>query len=294
MSTIHVARDGTNLGSFPKEEILEGLRTGRFLPTDMAWEAGMTDWRPLAQVVAEKPAEATPSSGAAGTTALAADPATSGFGATAPGGGLPWENREQLGFFKAYFDTVAMVLTKPGEAFALMKTEGDMMGPMLFAVIGGSIGMIVSVVLQMVLNSVGFMASRQSDMLGIGFVGVWMVAYIIFIPVMVVVGMFILSGILHLCLMIVGGAKKSFETTFRVVCFSAGSTYLLAMIPFCGNFIAMVWNIVLEIIGLARAHETDTGKAALAVLLPIIVCCGGAILLGILGGVSALSLFQKN
>ena len=29
-----------------------------------------------------------------------------------------------------------MVLTKPGEAFAMMKTEGDLMGPMLFALIG--------------------------------------------------------------------------------------------------------------------------------------------------------------
>jgi hypothetical protein len=46
--------------------------------------------------------------------------------------------------------------------------------------------------------------------------------------------------------------------------------------------------------GLARAHETDTGKAVMAVLLPIIVCCGGLILLAILGGFSALSLFQNH
>ena len=58
MATIHLARDGTNIGAFPIEEVREGLRTGRFLPTDMAWEAGMPDWRPLSQVVAEKPAEA--------------------------------------------------------------------------------------------------------------------------------------------------------------------------------------------------------------------------------------------
>jgi hypothetical protein len=66
------------------------------------------------------------------------------------------------------------------------------------------------------------------------------------------------------------------------------------MIPFCGGWIAMVWNIVVEIIGLARSHEIDTGKAALAVLLPIMVCCGGLILLGVLGGFSALSLLQKH
>ena len=123
------------------------------------------------------------------------------------------------------------------------------------------------------------MADRQSAMFGLGIAGVWAFGYILFVPVIVIVGMFIGSGILHLCLMIVGGAKKPFETTFRVVCFSSGSTYLLSMIPFCGGMIAGVWNIVLECIGLARAHEIDTGKAVLAVLLPLIVCCGGCIAL---------------
>jgi hypothetical protein len=138
------------------------------------------------------------------------------------------------------------------------------------------------------------MADRQSGMLGMGVVGIWAVGYILLSPVLVIVGMFIVSGILHLSLMIVGGARKPFETTFRVVCFSSGSTSLLSMIPFCGGMIAGVWNIVVECIGLARAHEIDTGKAVMAVLLPIIVCCGGLILLGILGGFGALSLFPKH
>jgi hypothetical protein len=94
--------------------------------------------------------------------------------------------------------------------------------------------------------------------------------------------------------MIVGGARKPFETTFRVVCFSSGSTYLLSIIPICGGMVACVWNIVLQCIGLARAHETDTGKAVIAVLLPIIVCCGGLILLAILGGFSALTLLPRH
>ncbi len=86
-----------------------------------------------------------------------------------------------------------------------------------------------------------------------GLVGVWGIGYILLSSVLVIVGVFIASGILHLCLMILGGAKKSFETTFRGVFFSTGSTYVLFMIPFCGGMIAGVWNIVLEIIGLA-AH----------------------------------------
>jgi hypothetical protein len=288
MATIHVARDGANIGTFSIEEVREGLRTGRFLSTDMAWQEGMADWRPLSEVVPEKSAAATPVSGGTETNAL---PVSLSGARTAAGSGdgLPWEHRQELGFLKAYFDTVSMVLVKPGEAFALMKTEGDMMGPMLFALIGGCAGIIVSVLVQLALHSIGFMADRQSAIFGMGVVGIWSLAYIILAPVIVIALAFIISGILHLCLMLVGGAKKSFETTFRVVCFSSGSTYLLSMIPFCGGLVAAVWNIVVEIIGLARAHETDTGKAAMAVLLPMIVCCGGGLLFAFLIGAGALS-----
>lgn len=165
------------------------------------------------------------------------------------------------------------------------------MGPMLFALIGGCAGMIVSFLLQ-VLLSVGFMADRPFFMIGIRTAGLW--GFILLIPVLVIVGMFIVSGIFHLCLKILGGAKKSFETTFHVVCFSSGSTSLLSMFPFCGGMIAAVWNLVLECIGLARAHEIDTGKAVLAVLLPVVVCCGGAILNATLGDFWLLSLISNH
>ena len=43
-------------------------------------------------------------------------------------------------------------------------------------------------------------------------------------------------------------------------------------------------------LGLAKAHETDTGRAVLAVLLPLIICCGGGLLLAVfVGGLGALS-----
>jgi hypothetical protein len=103
--------------------------------------------------------------------------------------------------------------------------------------------------------------------------------------VLIVIGSFIGAAIFHVCLMLVGGAKQSFETTFRVVCFSGGSVNPLLVIPFCGGFIVGIWKIVLYCIGLARAHETDTGRAVLAVLLPLIVCCGGGFLLAIMFGV---------
>ena len=95
--------------------------------------------------------------------------------------------------------------------------------------------------------------------------------------------------------MLLGGAKKTFEATFRVIAFSQGSTMPLQLVPCCGGLIALVWYLVANCVGVARVHEIDTGKATLAVFLPVIVCCGGGILIGVLfGGAAVLSSHNWN
>jgi hypothetical protein len=288
MAMIHVARGGANIGSFSLEEIREGLPTGRFLPTDMAWEEGMSDWRPLSEVMAGKPDPTIPATDPAGASVVSASPAVS---PAEPGDGLPWEHRQELGFVKAFIDTLSLVLTKPAEAFGMMKTEGGLFEPLLYALIGGSIGMIVSFLVRIGVQSMGFMADQQAALFG---TGVGIIGMIFLMPILLICGAFIWSGLVHLCLMMMGGAKKPFEATFRVICFSQGSTGPLAIIPICGGVVSAIYNIVLQCMGLARAHEIEISKAVMAVLLPIIVCCGGGMILAIVGGFSAFSLLSGH
>ena len=285
---INVNRGAESLGVFSEEDVRAGLRTGRFAPTDLGWREGMTNWQTLAQFPEFAEAIGAAPSGAGPTVAPGGEilAATT----TAARTGLPWENREQLGFVKAFTDTLVMVLTKPVEAFQKMRTEGDFVGPLIYAIIGGSVGFIVYFLFSFVLGSFGVMGGQRNPFAAMFGAGVGMIFMIILCPIFIAVGLFIGAGIIHLCLMIVGGAKRSFETTLRVVCFASGSTQPLLIIPICGGFISGVWCLVVEVIGLARAHEIDTGKAVLAVILPLIVCCGGGFLfLMIIGGLSALT-----
>ena len=113
--------------------------------------------------------------------------------------------------------------------------------------------------------------------------------------VLVALAPFIFGGLVHLSLMLLGGARKSFETTFRVIAFAQGSTAPLQLVPCCGALAALVWNLVANCIGIAKAHEIDSGRATLAVLLPLIVCCGGGLfLLFMFGGLAALSSHDWN
>jgi hypothetical protein len=275
MAMIHVNRGATSLGAFSEEEVREGLRTGRFVPSDIGWREGMATWQPLSELPelsALEPAAPPSQTGATPISEL-----------VPPRSGLPWDERQTKGFFNAFVETLLMVLGKPTEAFTAMKREGGFGEPLLYVVVGSSFGIIVYVLMTLLLPSAIPLGDRHgvTHLVGAGIGSIFM---IILAPALAAIGAFIGSAIFHVCLMIVGGARHSFETTFRVVCFVGGSVDPLLVIPFCGGLIVGIWKIVLYCIGLSRAHETDIGRAALAVFLPVIVCCGGGLLLAFMIG----------
>jgi hypothetical protein len=275
MAMIHVTRGATSLGTFSEEDVREGLRTGRFLSTDLGWREGMASWQPLSQFE-EFRETAPPSPPLQPVAPLSPE-------ASAPRSGLPWDERQTKGLVNAFIETLQMVLTKPVVAFTAMKREGGLGEPLLYAIIGGTIGGVFAITYNFVLRSFTPFADRHGTFSHL-FAGLGWIFLLVLTPLFVVIGMFVASAILHVCLMIVGGAKQSFETTFRVICFAEGSAGPLLVIPFCGGLISGIWKIVLYCIGLGRAHETDTGRAVIAVLLPLIVCCGGGLLLAVMAG----------
>jgi hypothetical protein len=103
----------------------------------------------------------------------------------------------------------------------------------------------------------------------------------IMMPFLLIIWLFVVSGMLHLFLMMVHGVKAGFEATFRVVSYSL-SPFLIMAIPYCGMMITMPWVLILAMIGLRDAHETTGGKATVAVLFPFLFCCGMLFLAAVL------------
>ena len=286
MATFHINRSGTSLGTFSEDEVREGLRSGKFTGTDLGWREGMATWQPLAQI-SEFAQETGPGAAPSPQPQFTGGGAITPTATIAPRSGLPWDDRQQRGILRAFFDTLVMVLTKPAEAFTAMKREGGFGEPLIYAIIGGSVGGVIYFLYNFLLGSAHMLGSHENPMMQMMGGGIRPLFFIILVPLFVTIATFIGSGIFHLCLMIVGGAKQPFETTFRVVCFAGGSANPLLVIPICGGLIGGIWKIVLYCIGFARAHETDTGRAVLAVVLPVIVCCGSAIVLGMMLGLGA-------
>ena len=58
--------------------------------------------------------------------------------------------------------------------------------------------------------------------------------------------------------------------TFKALMYGATPSLLLGWIPFI-NFLALIWALIVEIIGIRQLHEISTGRAVAAVILAIII-----------------------
>lgn len=218
---------------------------------------------------------------------------------TAPGdlaerNGPAWERRQELGIWQAGWQTTKAALLNPVETFSTMKREGGIANPLLFLVVFGSIGGIIGIgyqlFMQLAMTSALPAEARQAQLsgpFGAGLTtGIW-IALAVAMPVLIAVGSFITAGIIHLSLMICGGAKQPFETTFRAYCYSNGAAALLQLIPLCGAYITGIWGLVCLCIGISKSHEINGGRAVLSVLLPFILCCGSVFAIAMVFGFSA-------
>ncbi len=220
-------------------------------------------------------------SGAAGPGPSAPPPP---FPASAPEPpGTPWDERSRIGFFNALVETTRQVLTGPGAFFRSMPTAGGVGSPLPYADVIGRVGLAAASFYQAIFYSIvgshwaAFAEDRPEVAALLGMVQGWpgFVPQLVFGGIGVVIGVFVVAGIVHVMLLLLGGARRDFEATFRVVAFSQ-ATSLLLLVPFCGQVVGGlpgIWTLVLYILGLAQAHQIGHGKAAAAVLLPVVLCC---------------------
>jgi hypothetical protein len=184
----------------------------------------------------------------------------------------PWEDLEKLGFFQALLTTLGEVLFSPTKFYRRMPTRRGLTNPLIFGLILGVLGGVLGFAWEVL-----GLAWQQIFMLRFGqspeIATTHLVGITVALPFFVLVSLFLGSAIGHLCLMVVGGNRRGFEATFRVIAYS-WSTQIFALIPFVGGVIIFIYDLIIVIIGLRESHGIGTGRAALAIFLPIIVILG--------------------
>ena len=192
--------------------------------------------------------------------------------------GLPWE--EPSAGLGSIVPTVVQFVLSPLRAFGTMSLTVDLVRPIAYfvtlALVGACISQIWSFVLfDSILGAVRWLAGSQFEKLA-PFVhkpgALQLVLGLVITPLVSLIVLFVWTALVHLVLALLGGANRGFTATLRVMCY-AQTTQLAVVLPGLGGFIAFVWRLILEVVGLSQAHQTEGWKAALAVVLPLLLCC---------------------
>ena len=291
MPPIHIARNHRSLGSFTHEEIRSGILSGRFMAGDLSWREGMSEWRPLGEMAPQWGMELPPPDLAPelSTPVEPGEPEASGES------GPAWEERETLGILTALTRTVSDVLMRPAMTFSRMKQTGGLADPLLYFVLLSSSMFAVSALYQIAMSRVNpaLFTPKIAEAGGAAF-PVILFGSVLISPALYVISAFLSSGITHLCLKLLGGANRPFETTFRVVCYAQASATVWNLIPFCGGLVGIIWGAYSIIIGLREAQGITGWKATLALTLPSLVCCGILLFLGAAAGMGMAGLGQHG
>ncbi|HOX25115.1 MAG TPA: YIP1 family protein [Candidatus Krumholzibacteria bacterium] len=180
----------------------------------------------------------------------------------------PWERRREYGTLNALVVTIRLVLFSPDRLFSRMPVGLGLLQPLLFAVVVALVGALFD---WMWALATGNLPSVLAPGLARAIRGPYFTAaHFLLSPAVAVVVVFVRAAVFHGVLVVLGCNRLGFEATFRVVAYCR-ATRLLSILPFCGGIAGLVWELVATVIGLARIHDCATGKAVLAVVLPVVV-----------------------
>jgi hypothetical protein len=187
---------------------------------------------------------------------------------------IAWESGE--GFLGSFLKTVKECLFSPIQFYRRVANGNEYWSPLLYGIICNIIGSGVNILwawyfwftfshylpIPPLLRDLTFSHTAFK---------------LISLPFLAAFFIFFYTAVVHVCLIIVGGNKSGFRSSFRAVSY-AFSGDLLRIIPLLGSIGGWVYCLILAIIGARECHNISTGRAVLAVLLPLIVLIGFFIL----------------
>lgn len=158
----------------------------------------------------------------------------------------------------SFVEVVGRVVRRPRQFFSSIPRRGNLLAPLIFAVICIEISTILGGLLRLLWTTRETSGFTFGDFLG----------SVVVAPIGGAISLFVLAGIAYLLVILfVGSENSGFRSTFRVVSY-VSVTSLVSWIPFIGGLLGL-YGVYQAIVGIREMHSTTTGRAALVVLVPI-------------------------
>ena len=158
----------------------------------------------------------------------------------------------------SFVEVVGRVVRRPRQFFSSIPRRGNLLAPLVFAIICIEISTILGGLLRLLWTTRETGGFTFGDFLG----------SVVVAPIGGAISLFVLAGIAYLLVILfVGSENSGFRSTFRVVSY-VSVTSLVSWIPFIGGLLGL-YGVYQAIVGIREMHSTTTGRAALVVLVPI-------------------------
>jgi hypothetical protein len=189
---------------------------------------------------------------------------------------LAWEGDDP--FLKGLWRTIWQVLLHPVNSFRAPALPGQAWA-MAFGLILGVFGIAMQVLWSKVFN--------KPDMIPLP--AFW---WLVLSPLIILAALYVNAAIIHLGLIMVGGAKRGFTATLRVIGYSEAAA-IFYLVPFLGMAVGGIWGLVIIIGGLSGAHGISGWRVVwayvllfiifAAIMAIIVLIVGTGMVLGLLG-----------
>ncbi|MBL8746953.1 MAG: YIP1 family protein [Phycisphaerae bacterium] len=198
---------------------------------------------------------------------------------------VPWLRRKKIGFFPAWFGTIAMAMTAPSRLIRALPVEGQSRRALWFALLTNFCFLFIGVAMSwVVLAVIGmiFASGQPGHMTGIAGGAAFMTGFFTLIPLLCfTLALFLWALAAHLLLRITGPTRYGARRTFDALCYANGAN-ILAAIPCCGPYMqaaAWIWSGVSATLMLRETHRVSAWRAGFAVFLPPVAVLAGSIAL---------------
>ncbi len=208
----------------------------------------------------------------------------------------PFDRRSELGIVRATWQTLIGVGIHPVQFFTEMDPKGRVGSALGFlALVTVPAGVIAGILNHMTnLALSGLMEGMIQDVYGppgtpMGdlMAGLYQpslvgtIIGVVMFPIQIIFCAMITGLLVHLGLVILGGASKGVEATIKVSIYSYGLMFWV-VVPMIGG-LSLLWSVIVIGIGVTWVHRTDGWKSGLAVAYAPCLCCTAIVTLSAIG-----------
>ena len=159
-------------------------------------------------------------------------------------------------------------MLRPAEFFRALNPAVPFAKPLTFFLVFSIVGSVAST-LSWMANFPDVLGGifRPDDMTGLlgGSADIWFSFFVS--PFLALMGLAINIAFTHVGVLIFIPTRKKVGVTARTYCYVAAPS-VIALVPFVGLLVSLVWAVTLSIVGIRWTHGTSAGRAAAAVLVP--------------------------